>query len=79
MKILTSFAGRELTDNDLQLVRGGESNDLLSLELERGWGRDRDRERGGERRREGERWGNYDGEYYGYYREWRGDDYSGDC
>ena len=79
MKILTNFDGRELTDNELLLVRGGESNGLLSLGLERERGRDRERERGGERRREGDCWGDYDGEYYGYYREWGGDDYYGDC
>ena len=79
MKILTSFDGRELTDNELQLVRGGEFNGLLSLELEREGGRDGERERGGERRREGDCWGDYGDDYYRYRREWRGDDYYGDC
>jgi hypothetical protein len=78
MKVLTGFAGRELTDSELQQVRGGEFQGLQLLDRWRGrhegLDRDCDRDRN---------WGcdDYDGgcDEYRYYREWRRDDYYGDC
>ncbi len=81
MKILTDFDGRELTESELQQVRGGESQGLPLLDRGQGKHNDKDRDCDCDRDRNWG-WDDYDDGHYGYYRyyrRWRGDDYYGDC